>query len=45
MLSVTSRVKFGPDAPEMSLHGARLHRLDESQKIVEERVIFFVSPE
>lgn len=44
MLQVTSRVKFGPDAPEMSLHGARLYRLDESQKIVEERVIFFVSP-
>jgi hypothetical protein len=45
MLQVSSRVKFGPDAPEMTLNGARLYRLDESQKIVEERVIFFVSPE
>jgi SnoaL-like domain len=45
MLQVTSRVKFGPDAPEMTLDGARLYRLDESQKIIEERVIFFVSPE
>ena len=45
MLQVSSRVKFGPDAPEMTLDGARLYRLDESEKIVEERVIFFVSPE
>ena len=45
LLQVSSRVKFGPDAPEMTLEGARLYRLDESQKIVEERVIFFVSPE
>jgi hypothetical protein len=29
----------------MTLNGARLYRLDESQKIVEERVIFFISPE
>jgi hypothetical protein len=45
LLQVSSRVKFGPDAPEMTLDGARLYRLDESQKIVEERVIFFVSSE
>ena len=45
MLEVSSRVKFGPDAPEMTLNGARLYRLDESRKIIEERVIFFVSPE
>jgi hypothetical protein len=45
MLQVSSRVKFGPDAPEMTLDGARLYRLDESQKIVEERVIFFISTE
>lgn len=45
LLQVSSRVKFGPDAPEMTLAGARLYRLDESQKIIEERVIFFVSPE
>jgi SnoaL-like domain len=45
MLQVSSRVKFGPDAPEMTVEGARLYRLDESQKIIEERVSFFVSPE
>ena len=45
MLQVTSRVKFGPDAPEMTLDAARLYRLDESGKIAEERVIFYVSPE
>lgn len=45
LLQVSSRVKFGPDAPEMTLNGARLYRLDESQKILEERVIFFISPE
>jgi hypothetical protein len=45
LLQVTSRVRFGPDAPEMTLHGARLYRLDESQKIAEEQVIFFVGPQ
>ena len=45
LLQVTSRVKFGPDAPEMTLHGARLYRLDENQKITDEQVIFFVTPE
>ena len=44
LLRVTSRVKFGPDAPEMTLHGARLYRLDENQKIDDEQVIFFVTP-
>jgi hypothetical protein len=43
LLQVTSRVKFGPDAPEMTLHGARLYRIDESQRIAEEQVIFFVT--
>lgn len=43
LLQVTTRVKFGPDAPEMTAHSARLYRLDESQKIVEERVIFFLT--
>ena len=28
LLQVSSRVKFGPDAPEMTLEGARLYRLD-----------------
>jgi hypothetical protein len=45
MVQVSSRVQFGRDAPEMTLHGVRLYLLDESQKIIEERVIFFVSPE
>jgi len=45
LLRVTSRVKFAPDAPEMTLHGARLYRLDENRKIVEEQVIFFVTPQ
>ena len=41
LLHVTSKVKFGPDAPEMDHHQARLYRLDEDQKIVDEQVIFF----
>ena len=45
LLQVTSRVKFGPDAPELTLRGARLYRLDENQKIAEEQVIFFVTPQ
>jgi hypothetical protein len=45
LLQVTSRVKFGPDAPEMTLHGARVYRLDEDQRIAEEQVIFFVTPQ
>ena len=44
LLQVTSRVKFGPEAPEMTLEGARLYRLDENQKIAEEQVTFFVLP-
>jgi hypothetical protein len=45
LLQVTSRVKFGPEAPEMTLEGARLYRLDENQKIAEEHVTFFVLPQ
>jgi hypothetical protein len=45
LLRVTSRVKFGPEAPEMTLHGARLYLLDDSQKIKSEQVIFFVAPD
>jgi hypothetical protein len=44
LLHVTSKVRFGPDAPEMDHHQARLYRLDEDQKIVEEQVIFFALP-
>lgn len=43
LLQVSSRVKFGPDAPEITLHGARLYRMDENQQIAEEQVIFFVA--
>ena len=43
LLRVTSRVKFGPDAPEMTLHGARLYLVDDNQKIKHEQVIFFVT--
>ena len=45
LLHVTSKVKFGPDAPEMDHHQARLYRLDDDQKIVEEQVIFFALPQ
>jgi hypothetical protein len=45
LLQVSSRVKFGPDAPEMTLHGARLYRFDEGKKIAHEQVIFYVTPE
>jgi hypothetical protein len=45
LLEVNSRVKFGPDAPEMTLYGTRLYRLNEDQKIEDELVIFFVLPE
>jgi hypothetical protein len=44
MLQVTSRVKFGPDAPEMTNHQARLYRLDDNQRIAEEQVVFFLTP-
>ena len=45
LLQVTSSVKFGPDAPEMTNHQARLYRLDENQQIDEEQVIFFIAPQ
>ena len=45
LLRVTSRVQFGPDAPQITLHGARAYLIDGSQKIKDERVIFFVTPE
>jgi hypothetical protein len=45
MLHVTSRVKFGPDAPELTLYGSRLYLLDANRKIKEEQVIFVVLPD
>ena len=44
LLLVTSRVKFGPDAPEMTNYQARLYRLDDEEKIEDEQVIFYVAP-
>jgi hypothetical protein len=43
LLQVTSRVRFGPDVPEMALNAARLYLLDENQKIKHEQVIFYVT--
>ena len=43
LLQVSSRARFGPDAPEMALHGARLYRLDENGKIAELQVIFYAA--
>jgi hypothetical protein len=43
LLQVTSKVKFGPDAPEMTLQGSRLYRVDEDHKITDEQVIFFIT--
>jgi len=45
LLHVTSKVKFGPDAPEMDHYQARLYRLDDDQKIIHEQVIFFALPQ
>jgi hypothetical protein len=45
LLHVTSTVRFGPDAPEMDHHQARLYRLDGDQEIVDEQVIFFALPQ
>jgi SnoaL-like domain len=45
LLQVTSRVKLGPDAPEMTLYGARLYLFDDSRKIKDEQVVFFVLPD
>lgn len=43
LLQVTSKAKFGPDAPETTLHGARLYRLDEHGKLAELQVIFYAA--
>jgi hypothetical protein len=45
LLQFTARMRFGPDAPEMTLHGARIYLLDEDRKIKQEQVVFFVLPE
>jgi SnoaL-like protein len=43
LLTVSARVKFGPDAPEMDAPGARMYVFDENGKIKIEHVIFFLS--
>jgi len=45
LLLVTVRAAFGPDAPEMTLPGARLYLLDEDEKIKAEQVTFFAAAE
>jgi hypothetical protein len=43
MVTLNVRVKFGPDAPEMTLPGSRLYLFDDDNKIRVEHVVFFVS--
>jgi hypothetical protein len=44
LLQLTSTVRFGPDAPEMKLHAARLYLIDADRKIKHEQIVFFVTP-
>jgi hypothetical protein len=43
LLTMNTKVKFGPDAPELDAPGARLYLFDEDGKIKIEHVVFFVS--
>jgi ketosteroid isomerase-like protein len=43
ILRVNSKLKFGPDAPEMDARSARMYVLDDDGKIKIEHVIFFLS--
>lgn len=43
LLRVNTRIKFGPDAPEMDARSARMYVLDDDGKIKIEHVIFFFS--
>jgi hypothetical protein len=45
LLRFTSRVKMGPDAPEVLVHGARLYLIGEDRKIAHEQVIVYVAAE
>ena len=42
LLRVNTRVKFGPDAPEMDAHSARMYVFDDDGKIKIEHVIFLL---
>ncbi len=43
LLTVSARVKFGPDAPEMDAPGARMYVFDENGQITIEHVLFLLS--
>ena len=43
LLMVNSKVKFGPETPEMDARSARMYVLDDDGKIKIEHVIFFLS--
>jgi SnoaL-like domain len=43
LLTVQSRVKLGPDAPEMDARSARMYVFDDDGKIKIEHIIFFLS--
>ena len=43
LLTVNTRITFGPDAPELDAPAARMYVFDEDGKITIEHVVFFVS--
>jgi hypothetical protein len=45
IVTLNVRVRFGPDAPEMTLPGSRLYLFDDDDKIRVEHVVFFVAPD
>jgi ketosteroid isomerase-like protein len=45
LVTLKVRVKFGPNAPQMTLPGSRLYLFDEDAKIKVEHVVFFVAPQ
>lgn len=45
LLLVTVRAAFGPNAPEITLAGARLYLLDGNDRIKAEQVTFFATTE
>jgi SnoaL-like domain len=44
LVTLNVQVKFGPDAPEMTLPGSRAYLFDDAGKIKVEHVAFFVAP-
>jgi hypothetical protein len=43
LLLMTVRASFGPGAPKLTLPAARLYRIDDNQKIVSEKVVFYAA--